>query len=276
MQLFLLSALTMAAFAANSVLNRLGVAAFGMDPVLFAVIRVAAGVAMLWLLVLAQGGRWPGGGWRHRISGAASLALYMAGFSLAYLTLDAGVGALILFGGVQITMFAGAALAGERITPLRLAGAAVALVGLVVLVWPSEAVVVPPQGIALMLAAAFGWGVYSLLGRSEDTPLAATAANFVICFPLLLPLLFWAGQGWSWPGVLAAIVAGAVTSGMGYALWYQLVPRLGATRAAVTQLSVPVIAAFGGAIVLSEPVGIRFAIAAALVIGGIAMSMLRR
>lgn len=275
MKLFGLTLLTMAAFAANSVLTRMGVSVYDTDPVMFAVVRVAAGVVLLSTLVFWQRRSWPKGGVVQRGSGAASLALYMAGFSLAYLTLDAGVGALILFGGVQMTMFAGAVIGGERLGQARLVGSGVALVGLAVLVWPAGDVRLAPWGVAMMLVAAVGWGIYSLLGRSERDPLAGTAANFMLCFPLLLPLLWWADARWTAPGLLLAVVAGAVTSGLGYALWYRVVPALGAARAAVAQLSVPVIAAFAGAAVLDEALGWRFGLASVLVLGGIAMSQRR-
>ena len=276
MQLFLLAALTMTAFAANSVLNRLAVTQYGMDPILFALVRVAAGVVVLWLLITVQRGGWPAGTWGRRLAGAGALTLYMAGFSLAYLSLDAGAGALILFGMTQVTMFAGAALSGERITGARILGAGVAVCGLAVLVWPTDGIVLDGLGVALMVAAGVGWGVYSLLGRGEATPLAATAANFVLCLPMLLPFLVFSDWRWTCGGLILAAIAGGLTSGLGYALWYKVVPRLGATRAAVTQLSVPVIAALGGVVFLSEPLGWRFGVAAALVLGGIGISLIKR
>ena len=176
MQVFLLTALTMTAFAANSVLTRMGVAQFGTDPMVFAVVRVAAGAVMLAVLCALRGGNWLLWGW-ERGAAAVALAVYMAGFSVAYLALDAGVGALILFGIVQMTMFGGAAIGGEAIGRMRVIGAALAMVGLGVLVWPSEAVVLPLAAVGWMSVAAIGWGVYSLLGRGAVDPLAATAMN---------------------------------------------------------------------------------------------------
>ncbi len=273
MRLILLTCVVLVAFAANSVLTRLGVARFGTDPETFALVRTAAGVAVLWALVLARRGGWPGGGIARRLGGAATLAAYMAGFSLAYLTLDTGVGALILFGGVQITMFAGALAGGEAVTRRRALGAAIALAGLGALVWPTEAVVLPVAGVVLMIVAAVGWGIYSLLGRGERDPLSATAANFLLCLPMLVPLLLWGERTWTAAGFGLALLAGGLTSGLGYALWYGVVPRLGAGRAAVAQLSVPVIAAAGGVVLLGEPVTWRFALCAAVVLGGIAVSL---
>jgi drug/metabolite transporter (DMT)-like permease len=274
MQTFALTALAMLAFAANSLLTRLGVAGEGMDAGLFAVVRVASGAVVLWALVQRRGRPVPLG-W-HRVRPAAMLALYMAGFSAAYQSLDAGVGALILFGGVQVTMFVGALLAGERMTLPKVLGAAVALTGLAVLVWPGPGFALPLPGVALMLAAALGWGVYSLLGRSEVDPLAGTAANFALCLPMVLPMVLIGEGAASLPGIVLACVAGGLTSGLGYALWYLVLPRLAATRAAVAQLSVPVLAAAGGVVVLGEALEWRFALAALLVLAGIGLTLWRR
>ncbi|WP_018301751.1 EamA family transporter [Wenxinia marina] len=270
----LLTSAAMVAFAANSVLNRLAVAGLGTDPVAFAILRTVSGALVLTLLVAARGGGGEGGGWR----GATALALYMAGFSLAYLTLDAGIGALILFGGVQVTMFAGAVLGREAVPPRRWAGAALALAGLALLVWPAGgAGDVPAGGAALMAAAALGWGVYSLLGWGAADPLAATARNFRLATPLVLaPLLVLPVTLPTPAGAAAAILSGAVTSGLGYALWYRLLPTLGASRAAVAQLSVPVLAAAAGWLLLAEPPGARAVAASALVLGGIALSLWTR
>lgn len=278
MKIVILTLLTLVAFALNSILNRFGVAGLGMDPGAFAVVRVAAGAAMLGGLVLWRG-RSDGVTARpfRRLGSAAALALYMIGFSMAYLTLDAGVGALILFGTTQITMFAGALFGGEQVTSRRVAGAALALAGLAVLVWPAGAgAALPVAGAALMASAGLGWGLYSLAGRAESDPLASSAANFVICLPLVLPLLAFGDGGWSGPGLAVAALAGAVTSGLGYALWYAILPGLGAQRAAVAQLSVPLIAALGGVVLLGEGLGWRFWASSALVLGGIGLSVIAR
>jgi drug/metabolite transporter (DMT)-like permease len=278
MRLVVLVAGTMAAFAANSVLNRMAVGSGAIDPVDFAVVRLAAGAAMLALLVglrLVFQGRavWPG--WRGRVSGVGGLLLYLFAFSLAYVELEAGIGALILFGLVQITMFAGALWSAERVPAARWAGAVLAFAGLVVLVSPfGQAVPLWPA--VLMALAGVGWGIYSLAGRGTADALAATAANFCLALPLALPLVLWRGDlaAAGGQGIGLAVAAGAVTSGLGYALWYALVPRLGAARAGVAQLTVPVLAAFGGAVVLQEPLTLRFAIAAVLVLGGVGLATL--
>lgn len=275
MRLFFLTALTMIAFAANSVLNRLALETGDMGPASFAAIRLTSGALMLAALVL-----WRDKGvtaLRNGISwrGPAMLALYVLGFSFAYVTLDAGVGALILFGGVQITMFAGAVLAGEDIPANRWAGAALAFGGLVWLMWPQGGVAPDGTGAALMMAAAVGWGIYSLIGRQAGDPLTATATNFLLAAPV--GLLVWAllPDAVSGRGAWLAVISGMVTSGLGYALWYRVLPGLPAAVAAVAQLSVPVIAMAGGVAFLGEVPGPKFVVAAGLVMGGVVVSLCR-
>lgn len=276
MRLALLTALVMVAFAANSILNRMAVGPGHIDAISFAVIRALSGAVMLALLVLMQRKalRLVGPG---RAIGAGSLALYLIGFSFAYIQIDAGVGALILFGGVQVTMFAGGLIGGERPPIPRWIGAAVALAGLAWLIWPNGPVALPLAATAAMLAAAFGWGIYSLAGRGAKDPLSETAANFVLGTPLCaLPLVFVGVDlgGVTATGIALAILAGAVTSGLGYALWYAVLPSLGASVAGLLQLSVPVIAALGGVLILSEDITLRLIGAGALVIGGIAYGLI--
>ncbi len=275
MRLFLLTALTMVAFAANSVLNRLALAGGEAGPASFALIRVATGAIALWLMVRAQGrplplvapGRW---------TGVGALALYVLGFSFAYVTLDAGVGALILFGGVQITMFAGGLLGGERPPALRWIGAGLAVAGLGWLLWPGAAGAPDPLGAALMAAAALGWGIYSLAGRGAGDPLAATAANFVLVVPPALVLWLLLSDAISPTGAVLATISGVVTSGLGYALWYSVLPSLLPSVAALAQLTVPVIALAGGIAFLGEALTLRFAIASVMVLGGVAIGVLAR
>lgn len=275
MRLFLLTTLVMIAFAANSVLNRMAVGVAGLDPALAGVVRLGAGAGVLIALTLARRGsaalRLPP---RVALAGMATLFLYILGFTLANGRIDAGVGALILFGSVQITMFAAALIGGERVGRWRLIGAGVAFAGLAVLVAPAGGVSVDPLGAAFMAAGGFGWGLYSLNGRRARDPLGATAVNFSLA---LLPALAWLALRGAVPaptwGIWPALVSGAVTSGLGYALWYAVVPRLAKSLAAVAQLSVPVLAALGGAILLAEVPGPRFWVAAVLVLGGIALSL---
>ena len=276
MRLFLLVLVIMCAFAGNSILNRVGVAGYGMDPMVFGLIRVAAGAAVLLALVRVQGRALPLRGLR-RVGGAVSLAAYMICFSWAYLSLGAGLGALILFGTVQGVMFAFAVWRGQAIPAARWLGMAVAFAGLVLLLWPAGVVQVPLAGAVSMIVAGAGWAVYTLLGQGEADATAATAANFLLCLPLMA-LAMVAGQGGALPvgGAMVAVLAGAVTSGLGYALWYRVLPQLAVTVAAIAQLSVPVIAVAAGIALLGEPMTPRLALAGLLVLGGIAVSVLRR
>jgi drug/metabolite transporter (DMT)-like permease len=260
----------MLAFASNSLLNRAAVGGGEIGALAFALIRTAAGAATLGLLLaLRRRARFAPP--RVTAVGALSLATYMIGFSLAYLRLDAGIGALILFGGVQLTMFAGGLIGGERPALRRWIGSAVALGGLAWMFWPAHGVAVEPWAALAMGCAALGWGVYSLNGRRTADPLAATAANFVLAVPLCALALLLAGEGiGSTPtGLVLALVSGAITSGLGYALWYTLLPRLTATAASLTQPSVPVIVLLGGALLLGEAVAPATMLAAALVLGGV-------
>lgn len=275
MRLAALVALTMVAFAANSLLNRMAIVEAGAAPAGFAVLRVVSGAALLWVLAQRSGE-----GVRLikacRALPAAALTLYLLGFSFAYLTLDAGIGALILFGGVQITMFSGALIAGERPPALRWLGMVAGVTGLAILVWPSGAVQIDILGAALMASAALGWGIYSLIGRGSKAPLADTAASFVLASPLVLAGWVASGEAAMLPplGIALAVLSGAVTSGMGYALWYSVLPRLDASVAALAQLTVPIIAIATGAVLLSEAVDLRTVLSAALVLGGVAVGIL--
>ncbi|MEL7092437.1 MAG: DMT family transporter [Pseudomonadota bacterium] len=271
MRLILLTSLTMIAFAANSVLNRLAVDSGAIDPSSFAIIRVASGALALGMVLTVRGGGFPLFA-KGRGIGAVSLATYMIGFSLAYASLDAGLGALILFGTVQIAMFAWGAVRGSRPTQRQLAGAGVAFAGLLVALWPSDGFG-SLWGAMLMVAAGLGWAAYTLVGRGADDPLATTAANFLVATPLLLILLAGPALYAAPSGIALAMLSGAVTSGLGYALWYAVLPHLAAQSAAVVQLSVPVIAMAGGAALLGERVGFDLLAAAVLVLGGIAVAI---
>lgn len=278
MRLVLLTALTMVAFAANSILNRMALAGGHIGASDFGTIRLFAGAVMLAGLCLAlRGGLRLGG--PARAAGVLALLVYIYGFSLAYGALDAGLGALILFGTVQITMFAGGLLARETMPARRWLGAALALAGLLWLLWPSGPLQVSVRHGLFMAAAGIGWGIYSLAGRRADDALQATAANFILATPVGVII----GLGLpvdavtiTLPGVALAILSGALTSGMGYALWYSVLPRLDASVAAVAQLTVPVIAIAGGMLFLGEVLELKTVLASALVLGGVAVSVLRR
>ena len=273
MKLFALTLLAMLAFAANSVLNRLALAGELIDPASFAVIRLFSGAIILGLIVLAQSSTRPALLSTKRGVSVVALLAYMLGFSFAYLSLDTGVGALVLFGGVQITMFAGALLAREHVPALKWIGALVAAGGLAWFLWPTDAAPVDPVGAALMGIAALGWGIYSLLGRGAQNATEDTAANFALAAPLSLLGLFAIGPELTPVGVLLACLSGIVTSGLGYALWYAILPRITSATAAIAQLSVPILAALGGIAMLGEDLTLRFAIAALIVLGGIGLSV---
>ncbi|MEO1563603.1 MAG: DMT family transporter, partial [Pseudomonadota bacterium] len=206
------------------------------------------------------------------------LLAYMLGFSLAYQGLGAGIGALILFGVVQLTMFAGAAHQGDRPSGPAVQGALLGLLGLVVVLWPRDAVVdVPMWAAGFMIMAGVGWGVFSLAGKAAKTPLATTFRAFLACLPVMLLVAL--VRGFTAPdpvGLVYAALSGTVMSGLGYTLWYALLPRIATTSAALAQLTVPLIAMLGGVILLDETVGLTFVIGSALVLGGVFWPLWRR
>lgn len=270
-----LTGIAMLALAANPLLCRMALGAGHIDAASFTGIRVIAGAAMLKLLIswTRRGGERKPVDWRAVVT----LFGYMIFFSFAYLSISVGTGALILFGAVLFTMFAVALQSGERFSPLSWAGLAAAIAGLVYLVLPG--VTAPdPAGAALMAFAGVAWGLYSLLGRGEADPLGTTADNFLYAVPLAIAVnfFFWSNVYMSWYGVTLAILSGAIASGLGYALWYAVLAGMPATRAATAQLSVPVIAALGGVVLLSEPVTLRLIVSSIATLGGIALVLLQR
>jgi drug/metabolite transporter (DMT)-like permease len=277
----LLTTLAMLAFAANSLLCRLALRQDLIDPASFAGVRVVSGALALAAIVRYRGAAWPG---RADWTAAAMLFAYLGCFSFAYLTLPAGTGALILFGAVQLTMLGAGLRAGERLAPLAWCGVVLAAAGLVWLMLPSVAAPSPGSA-ALMAAAGAAWGIYSLRGRGVADPLAATAANFaravpltmlLLPLPLLLGLPNYGGLHADPAGVLLAVVSGAVTSGIGYVLWYAALAHLSSLRAAAVQLSVPLIAALGGVLFMAEAFTARLAVAGVAILGGIAMVLRAR
>lgn len=280
-RILLLTGVSMLAFAANSLLCRIALVEARIDPASFGSIRLASGALMLALIVRLRreggsggiGGSSPTGDW----PAAIMLFAYVALFSFAYLSLSAGVGALILFGAVQLTMIGAGLRAGERFAPAAWAGLAAAVAGLVYLVSPG--LTAPPAAsAALMTLAGVAWGVYSLRGRGVSDPLAATASNFArAVLPALGLSLLTAGQVQAdGAGIALAIASGALTSGLGYVIWYAALRGLTAMRAASVQLSVPPIAALGGVLVLSEPLTSRLLIGSAAILGGIAVVLATR
>ena len=270
-----LTSLTMVAFAMNSILNRAAIDGGHADAAGFALVRVLAGAVVLCLIVVARGGRIDIRNPR-RWGGALALAVYMIGFSIAYLSLDAGLGALILFGTVQISLFAHAGMTGTAPDRQQVIGAGVAFAGLVLALWPSGGVSAGVAGALLMVLAGVGWAAYTVAGRGATNPVAVTATHFLLCLPLMAVLMFVADPRLTSAGWGLAIASGGVTSGLGYALWYHVLPGLPGARAAVVQLSVPVIAILIGAVLLGETIGLRVVLAAVLVLGGIALALMSR
>ena len=272
-----LTTAAMLAFAANSLLCRLALQHAQIDPASFATVRLLSGALTLAAIV-----RWrvrPGTAAVARPDWLAATMLwtYVACFSFAYLTLAAGTGALILFGAVQMTMFGVGLQAGERFTALAWSGLALAVAGLLYLVSPGLAAP-EPLGAALMAAAGVAWGVYSLRGRRTSEPLVATASNFLRATPLALAVsVVFVMRFHAEPaGVALAVASGAVTSGLGYVIWYAALPGLSALRAATVQLAVPPLAAIGGVLLLAETASLRLVLASLAILGGVALVLASR
>jgi drug/metabolite transporter (DMT)-like permease len=271
-RMIILTAITMIAFAGNSLLCRVALKHTGIDAASFTAIRLISGAAMLWLVVrflrAAQTGK---GNWLS----ASALFAYAAGFSFAYISLPAATGALLLFGAVQATMIGYGIWAGERLHGLQLAGLVFALGGLVGLLLPG--LTAPPlAGSILMLGAGVAWGIYSLRGKGAGNPTRVTAGNFLRAIPLaaVLSIVMNDGVTLDGAGVGYAVASGALASAIGYAIWYSVLPVLKATSAATVQLSVPVIAALGGVLFLGETVTLRLVLASIAILGGIALVIL--
>jgi drug/metabolite transporter (DMT)-like permease len=266
-----LAALT--GFAANSLLSRAALLnGAQIDPAMFTAVRIVSGALTLGVIVTIRARRSvvPAGNWPS----AAALFLYAIAFSFAYVRLTTSTGALILFGVVQVTMLAFALRSGERPGPTQVIGLLIALTGLVILCAPG--VRAPdPLGAALMLVAGCAWAAYSLRGRGSRDPLTTTAGNFLRAVPFVVVPLALSKDAihLTRSGALLAIASGALASGVGYTLWYAALPHLTATRAAIVQLSVPLIAAAGGVLLLKEALSMRLVIAASATLGGVLLAM---
>lgn len=270
------AALALSSFAANSILCRLALREGTIDPIAFSSVRLVSGAAMLLMVTFWIGGD-VSGGTARRWASPTMLFLYAVPFSLAYTQLSTGTGALILFGAVQVTILALAVRSGETLRATQWSGALIALGGLVYLVLPG--LTAPPlPSAALMAIAGVAWGIYTLQGRGVANPLGQTAVNFVRTVPLaiIVSILFARQIHVSRLGVFLAVISGAVTSGLGYTVWYSALRGLTATQAAVLQLAVPVLAAAAGVVLLMEPVSLRLVVSALLVIGGIALTLAPR
>jgi drug/metabolite transporter (DMT)-like permease len=264
-----LTSLALVAFTGNSLLCRIALKQTQIDAASFTAIRLVSGALMLWLLGRARSDATAGkGNWLS----ALALFGYAAGFSFAYTTLTAATGALLLFGAVQVTMIGWGVWAGERLTTMQWLGLSLACAGLVGLSLPGVAA---PSlvGAALMLGAGVSWGAYSLRGKGAGNPMHVTGGNFLRAVPIAA---VWSActldmASFDATGTLYAVASGALTSGIGYAIWYTALPALRATTAATVQLSVPVVAALGGVVFLGEAITWRTSLASMAILGGIAL-----
>jgi drug/metabolite transporter (DMT)-like permease len=264
----------MLAFAGNSLLCRLALKQTSLDASSFTTLRLVSGALVLWLIVRSRHGKpMAGGNWWS----ALALFGYAAGFSIAYIHLPAASGALLLFGAVQATMIGYGLTRGERFRRPQLAGLLLALGGLVGLLLPG--LTAPPLlGSILMLSAGVAWGIYSLRGKGAGDATLVTAGNFMRAAPLalMLSLLLWGQTRLDITGMVYAVASGAIASGLGYTIWYTVLPSLKSTHAATVQLSVPVLATLGGVAFLGESITPRLVLASAAILGGIALVILER
>lgn len=264
-----LTVAAMLAFAANSILCRLALADGSIDPASFTLIRVASGaVALALLLAMNKPRRREQGTWQ----GAAALIIYAAAFSYGYVSLTAGVGAFLLFGAVQVTMVVSGLLRGDRLSVVQICGFALAITGLAVLAMRG-AFALNIVGAVLMIASGVAWGIYSLGGRRASSPLAATMGNFLRALPIAA-IIFAFGAVFdsvtaTTSGLIYAVLSGAAASGLGYAIWYTALPGLSPAQGASVQLSVPVITAVLGAILLGEALTVPLALSACAILIGI-------
>lgn len=283
MRLFLLTSLAMVAFAANSMLNRAALAEKAIDPHNFTLMRLGSGAITLVIIAMlinrknvkdiAAAGTW---------LSAAMLFIYALGFSIAYLWLGAGMGALILFAMVQFTMLGTAIAKGDRPSTLEIVGLVIALVGFVALVSPGFDQAPNLQAVGLMACAGMAWGVYSLWGRGSKNPTLDTAGNFwrafligsVVIVPIIALQL--SATSVSFGGMALAIASGALASGVGYAIWYTALPGLTRTRAGIVQLSVPALAAIAGVLFLGEPLTLKFGLLSVMILAGVGLATLAK
>jgi drug/metabolite transporter (DMT)-like permease len=273
-RLFFLTLLAMIAFASNSLLCRAALKETSIDAASFTFIRIFSGATTLWLIMsLRRSTSHNTGNWFS----AFALFAYAAAFSFAYNTLSAGTGALLLFGAVQATMILWGFRKGDRLRIIQILGLLVALTGLVMLVFPGLSA--PPLiGSILMLSAGVAWGVYSLRGKTAGDAIATTAGNFLraVPFAALLSIVMIGEERVDSLGLVYAFISGAITSGLGYVIWYAALAGLNAASAATVQLSVPVLAATGGILLLGEQITLRYIIASIAVLGGIFLVVIER
>jgi len=310
----ILTSFALLAFAGNSVLCRLALVDNTIDELSFTIIRLISGALMLYMVLLYRSDfvtskplvskpstsdtfaseelqyHQPNNGSNMRALrgrgswvNSAMLFIYALLFSLAYVRLDTGVGALILFGSVQITMILYGFMSGQHLKAIEFFGVLLAILGVAYLLWPSsetdQSTAVSWLGGVLMMVSGVAWGLYSVAGASSKSPIADTAANFLRALPMaisLLLLFIFYSPLLSIKGVLLAVVSGALTSGVGYAIWYAALPRLSNIQAAVVQLFVPILAAGGGVIFAREPITITLLLSSLMVLGGVLLVIASR
>lgn len=273
-RIIVFTSLAMTAFAGNSLLCRAALIHTSIDAASFTTIRLISGALVLWLVVrIRQDAPAGAGSWLSAIA----LFVYAGGFSFAYISLPAATGALLLFGAIQATMIGYGIWSGECLLKPQLVGLFLAFGGLIGLLLPGLSA--PPlHGSVLMLGAGVAWGIYSLRGKGVGDPTRVTTGNFLRAVPITvaMSLFMLGGLSLDTPGSWYAVSSGALTSGMGYAIWYTALPALKATSAATVQLSVPVIVALGGIIILGEPITVRLVVASVAILGGVALVILQK
>jgi drug/metabolite transporter (DMT)-like permease len=275
MRLFIYTTLALLAFAANSLLCRLALAEEQIEPIPFTLIRLCAAALLLTLLVrpsLIDIKKETLSIKAHLLSGG-SLALYAICFSLAYISMDTGMGALVLFATIQIVLNIVAQLLGEQVNKGIVLGITLAFSGLVLLLLPGQSAPDLSSAIIMMIAG-IGWAGFVYSGRNSQDPLGDVALSFRWALILSTPLLFWADwQQSSGIGILLAVISGALASGLGYALWYKVLPQLGLQTAAQAQLVVPVFATIMGVVFLAEQISLIMILASALILIGITIAI---
>ena len=271
-RLVFLVILTMTAFALNSILARLAISNQKIGPASFATLRLTSGTIILIIIVFYRSGINSVFNTKPNFKGIVGLSLYMVGFHYAYYYLEAGIGSIILFGGVQIIMFSSAIISKENPSIYNWMGMVMAMIGIFILFLPEDLVSTQPQnGLILMLLSAIGWGIYSLSGKSSNDPLKTTMSNFIFTMPfVMLNLILYPDIiKLSFDGFLLAICSGAIMSALGYSLWYSILPFLEKTIAALVQLLVPVIALTLSILFLNEKLSYVSFFSSLLIIGGV-------
>lgn len=267
----LLASFTMVAFASNSVLCRLALLPNLIDPGSFTFVRLVSGAIILITLVsIRNNGSWRSPHWLA----ALALFAYAAPFSFAYVRIPVGIGAIILFPAVQLTMIGWDLARGKKLHAMEWTGLGLALGGLAILTLPGASAP-DPLGAGLMAVAGIAWGVYSIIGRGSKNAIANTSSNFAFAALFAIPLVVTAPSTihWTTDGILLGAVSGGLASGIGYVTWYTILPRITSTQAGILQLLVPILATLAGIVILDEPFTVRLAIAAIAIISGVSLAV---